>query len=250
MVVVFLVLLVCPQVRAGEEDPLRALRESDLRCDPERRFCLGIELHVAVKESGPVRSADWVLAQVRKADALFALIDVSFQLSGVHALPADRARMVSRKDRDLLGRKRHTVGVIHVFVVEYLANVDDPGEIYGVHWRDRDNTSRRWIILSAISWGFTLAHELGHFFGLPHCNHRGSIMNKTGRDKTPMSERGFVPQEVKRMKKRLRRMLRKKYLLPVVGPPAGSGRGCVGWLCGSPGPDPRPAQLPGHRGGA
>jgi len=41
-----------------------------------------------------------------------------------------------------------------------------------------------------------LAHELGHFFGLPHSKYPVSIMNKTPRDDPPHAERGFHAKEL------------------------------------------------------
>ncbi len=180
---------------------------------PQTALCgekktVGIALYVAPGTDGPVVSSEWVEEQVAKTNALFADMDLTFEIAERHELEPKETRIEGKEARDLLGRKRYKKGLIHVFVVGYLGNVDEKGEIYGVHWRDRERTSRRWIILSAIAWDFTLVHELGHFFGLSHCDLAGSIMNKTGDDSTPMSDRHFSPSELKKMKRRLKRKLK------------------------------------------
>ena len=180
---------------------------------PQTALCgggerLGIALYIAPGKDGPVVTPEWMEEQVAKANSLFAEMDLVFEVAETHNLEPDEARIEGKEARDLLGRTRYKKGLIHVFVVGYLGNVDEKGEIYGVHWRDRKKTSRRWIILSAIAWDFTLVHELGHFFGLSHCDLPASIMNKTGKDPTPMAERGFTPSELKTMKRRLKRKLK------------------------------------------
>ena len=209
-------LFVLLSLPGGDADKDNVVGFSDLSiaCPGDREHCLDLHVHITVTDKGPVQDAKWLRTQVGHANRLLGVISVGFRLASVKPLPTNTARTITRKDRDLLGRERWKRGAVSVFVVEYLANVDEEGQIYGVHWRDRKTTSHRWIILSSISWGFTLAHELGHFFGLKHCSYKGSIMNKTGKEKLPMSERGFVPEEIKTMRKRLKRMLKRKYLVP------------------------------------
>ena len=77
------------------------------------------------------------------------------------------------------------------------AYCEEVGEqIRGVHWRQRSNIDKRWVILSGIAQSTVMAHELGHFFGLPHSSHRRSIMNKTPREDPPWDERVFVDEEL------------------------------------------------------
>ena len=210
---VVLVLAAGP-ARAGE-GTIAGFAEFESMCPEGRKYCLTLVLYLAATESGPVQSPEWVRTQVAMANKLFGTIDVGFQVQTLVALAANEERIVTRTQRDLLGRKRFEKGAIHVFVVGYLANVDEEGEIFGVHWRDRERTSRRWIILSAIAWDFTLVHELGHFFGLKHCALKGSIMNKIGHDDTPMSKRGFAESEIKKMKRRLKRHLKSGMVKPL-----------------------------------
>ena len=99
-------------------------------------------------------------------------------------------------------------GEIDVFVVSRLGDIDVLGEeIRGVHWRDpRDPKRLRWILLSRISQPLVLAHELGHYFSLPHSTEPMSIMNKAPRALPPVSERGFTRGEYARMGRAWREM--------------------------------------------
>jgi hypothetical protein len=67
-------------------------------------------------------------------------------------------------------------------VVDRAADKDKEGDwIGGVHWRyggkARALRGRRYVILSRQhARDDTLAHELGHFFGLPHSDVDGNLM--------------------------------------------------------------------------
>ncbi len=194
--------------RTADAQGLDAFVTATGRCPDRVEHCIGLALHVVAVDGEPVRDPGWVGAQVAEANRLFAPIGVGFEVASVETEPAERADMVTREDRDLLGRAGHSLGVIHVYVVRSLADVDIPGAfIKGVHWRDRANTRRRWIILSASASSLVLSHELGHFFGLPHSKHPESLMNKSPHMNPPWWERSFVESEQRRMAQHRDRML-------------------------------------------
>jgi len=174
---------------------------------PSERTCIGIHLHVVVTDGEAVQSATWVATQLEEANRHFEPVGVGFELAAVDALPDSFADIDTRDDRDRLGATRYSRGVVHVFVVRRLSNVDEEGVIRGVHWRWRKKTSARWVILSSIAPSTVLAHELGHFFGLPHSTWDVSIMNKTPRAEPPAAERTFHSAEVRVMKVRKRAMI-------------------------------------------
>lgn len=177
-------------------------------CPSEAKHCFGIALHVVEVEDQPVQTPTWIFHHVAHANKLFAPISVGFEVVSVDALPASKAKMETRTDRDHLGRKIFGRSVVHVFVVSRLADVDIEGEeIRGVHWRDRADTSRRWIILSAIGSPLVLAHEMGHFFGLPHSRYDISIMNKTPRPLPTWPDRVFAKPELRKMERHRDEML-------------------------------------------
>ncbi len=187
-------------------------------CPAAAKTCLGIHLYVAVKDGVPVVESDWIASQVSNANRLFAPLEVAFEVVAAEVLPTDCLRVADRAARDGLGRTRWSKNAIHVFVTGRLDNVDEPGEIYGVHWRDRQQTSHRWIILSAIAWPHTLVHELGHYFGLPHSEDAVSIMTKGAPVPVPARERIFTEAQQRKMRRRLKRLLDSRMLRPLPRP--------------------------------
>lgn len=176
-------------------------------CPVESKHCFGISAHIVEAEGQSVQTPAWFASHVEQANLLFAPIGVGFEVIEADMLDASAADIDDRGERDRLGRTQFTRGVIHVFLVRRLADVDIAGEVIrGVHWRDRADRDRRWIILSSIASSRVLAHELGHFFGLRHATDQRSIMNKEPGE-IPWSERMFIDTEYRRMKARTRAML-------------------------------------------
>jgi|JI10StandDraft_1071094.scaffolds.fasta_scaffold17903_9 hypothetical protein len=179
-------------------------------CPAEAVHCVGLFVHVApALDGGLAQGPDWVAGQVATANRLFAPLGLGFTITAVRGLADDDLVITTRDDRNRLGR-RVTGGVVHVFVVGRLGNIDEAGgEINGVHWR---RGGRHWVIVAAKAWDLTLGHELGHFFGLPHSEVAASIMNTTWRSEPPRDQRVFQPDELERMRAGLRRMLRGRAL--------------------------------------
>jgi hypothetical protein len=200
--------------RAAGDDELAALREAVPACDPGRAHCFAIQLHVASDEHAVV-SADWVAAQLAQANRHFAALDVGFQLAGVDALPASAVHIATRAQRDALAKDRLGRTVIDVFLVGQLDDVDEDGKIaYGVTWHARGD-DRKYLIVSSAALPRTLAHELGHFFGLPHSTYAISIMNKTPREEPPADQRTFADEEIAAMRPILRQLLRDRVIADV-----------------------------------
>jgi hypothetical protein len=169
---------------------------------PARVRCFDIVAHVVVTLEGPVVDAAWLAERVTEANRHFAGIEVGFRLARVESHPADFADVATRDQRDAIGRDRYDTGPIHLHLVRRLDDVDVEGEVIrGVHWRDRRDVSRRWIIMSALAGPGVLTHELGHFFGLPHSSHPRSIMNKREDPGRPPADAWtFVEAERERMR--------------------------------------------------
>ena len=189
-------------------------------CPEGTETCLGIALFVLADGQGTVVEPAWVAGQIERANVVLEPLGVTFELAQVEVLQTQNACLHSRQDRDDLGATRWKKEIVNVFVVRKADDVDKEGEIWGVHWRWRKNTSRRWIILVSEAWPLTLGHELGHFFGLPHCKLQGSVMNKTGKDLVAMEERRFKESEVATMKKRLLAKLKSRELVKRTPSPA------------------------------
>ena len=200
-------------LRAGPspgQSTLADVRDGAAPCPTEAAHCIGLILHVAPgADGGLVQGPDWLAAQLARANALFAPLGVGFNIAEVLALDRSEAIILSRDQRNRIGRRRFTRGAVHVFIVERLGNIDaTDADINGVHWRTRRG---RWVMVSSKAWDLTLGHELGHFFGLPHSEVEASIMNTTSR-KFPPASRAFQPDELIKMRAGLKRMLRDRSL--------------------------------------
>jgi hypothetical protein len=180
-------------------------------CDPQRTHCLAIRAHVAGV------SADWIASQVATANRHFAALDVGFEIAGVDELPASASHIPDRAARDALATRRAGPPAIDVFFVERLDDIDRAdAQCGGVTWfAPRDG--RKYLIVSARGFDRALAHELGHFFGLPHSSYAISIMNKTERAEPPWDERTFADDEIAAMRPALRQLLRERVIADVPG---------------------------------
>ncbi len=214
---------------ASEAD---AIEQVAPHCEPARAHCFALRLHVARSEDGTtVVEPGWIAAQIAMANHQFEPLDTSFQIAGVDFLPPPAARIEDRAERSSFAKLTRGT-VIDVFFTGYLADVDIPGAfIRGVTWHIGED--RRLIILSAVAAERTLAHELGHFFGLPHSAYAVSIMNKAPRDEPPVEQRRFADEEIAKLKLGLVHLVRAK-LIAEVAPGAVSA------------PEP-PGGVPGHR---
>ena len=181
-----------------------------------RRVCVGVRVTVLEDASGPAASREWFDERLAQANRLFEVIDVGFTVTAWTPRQVESAAVDTRGQRDAVGAGRPHEGQVDVYLSSRLMDVDAPGtQIRGVHWRLRRDTSQRWIVMSAISGPMVLAHELGHFFSLPHGTERASIMNKRPRPSPPWAERVFTAREQARMRAAMERMLADRRLVPV-----------------------------------
>ncbi|MDB4972504.1 MAG: hypothetical protein JWN48_845 [Myxococcaceae bacterium] len=168
-----------------------------------------IVFHVAEQAGVPVVDESFLAAQLEFANVIYR--ELGFELVRVKRtkLAARHARLVERSDRDALQTSLQP-GVVNCFVVLSLMDVDEPGrERKGVHWRVRAAPSRHFVVISAISTPFVLAHELGHFFGnQAHSEVAGNLMCYQQLESVP------VLDEAQRLRvaQTLQGMLDKKYL--------------------------------------
>ncbi len=186
-------------------------------CPPSIDRCASLRLWIAPHDDDAFDDHAFVATQLEHANLHHQPAGLAFAIVETRTLtPAERA-IVSRADRDALGHANWRRGVIDVYLVSSLANVDEPGEIRGVHWRSRADRKRRFIIVSRISPPHVLAHELGHYFGLPHSDAPASLMNTSA---NALPERAFLPDEITRITRRARALFSSGLVAdPRQGPP-------------------------------
>ncbi|MFW5876490.1 MAG: hypothetical protein ACOCXM_07110 [Myxococcota bacterium] len=166
---------------------------------------LPVAVGVARTEEGPAVDRAWIETRLRRANRVFASAGVRFVLDDVRALPAAHGRLDTHADRHAL-RDEVRSGVINVFVVASLRDVDDPSRFrQGVHWRPPPRPGAHYVILSAIAQPDVLGHELGHFFGNHgHSDTPGNIMSYDRGDDPPF----FDAKQKRTIHHHVRRFLR------------------------------------------
>lgn len=157
--------------------------------DPVGRF--PVVFHVAVRDGAPVMDGAEIAAWTAGAQAHFAPAGIELSPE-VRALPEGWARLSSFRDRHRL--KRFLVPRrINVFLVGEIldpvtsvstlraaarAGFTPGGELAGAHVEAHGRTPGTYVILSARHGSArSLAHELGHFFGVAHHRDPDNLMS-------------------------------------------------------------------------
>jgi hypothetical protein len=156
-----------------------------------------LTLHVNAKDG-----EQWIKRAVAVANDRFSGADVKLAVRRTLPFSAPGPEITTVAQRNRLARRVKRDRTIHVFLVERLANKDRKGGwIGGVHWRAR---ARRYIIVSRReALEDTLAHELGHYFGLRHTKAPRNLMTSPGREQPSR----LTPRQLRRIRARARRKL-------------------------------------------
>ncbi len=121
-----------------------------------------------------VQSVDWVTQHVNAARAQFAPHGIAV-IAVTEPFTPSRCELLTRADRDALAAD--VIGKddeVRVLVVPRVRDLAVPTyDLKGVHWKAG---GKRWIYLTASARPPVLAHELCHYFGLPHDPAGGNLM--------------------------------------------------------------------------
>lgn len=169
---------------------------------------LPLSIAVVEEEGRPAQDAAWVDAQLAEAVRLFEPLGLPLRRVASRALPARFARLETRADRDALASALEPRR-INVMIVASLRDVDDPELLrMGVHWRNRATPAKHYVIVAASARPTTLAHEIGHYFGLGHSDVTDNVMSysRTG------AAVFFDPKQADRMRKLARMVVDAKLL--------------------------------------
>lgn len=190
----------------------------------ELRGELAIQLRIRVGQcpdqagGGPraTQSGDWIEAHVQAATALLAPHAVRITAVTEPFTPS-LCQLLTRADRDAFAGEVKMDGAITVLVVPRVRDLALPTyDLKGVHWRAR---GRRWIFLTASARPPVLAHELAHYFGLPHDPAGGNLMTpgpsspawRSPRPPAPFAP-VLTPAQVKILRRGIARHLRQRRL--------------------------------------
>jgi hypothetical protein len=165
---------------AGSLGAALVLAASPVAAQPDEPLPpLPLSIAVAADGGQSVRDDAWIDAQIAEAERLFGPLGIHLRKAAQRPLADRFARLETRADRDALDAVR-VKGVLNVFVVASLRDVDDT-RLYrmGVHWRNGKTPAHRYVIVSADARPSTLAHEIGHYLGLPHTTVVDNLMSYT-----------------------------------------------------------------------
>jgi hypothetical protein len=162
-----------------------------------------------------VVSARWLETHVEAARQVFAPYGIRIEAKTEPFSPT-RCALLDRPQRDALAAYAGASDRVVVLVVQRIRDLDVPTyDLMGVHWRyggaERRWRGRHWVYLTARARPPTLAHELAHYFGLPHDPAGGNLMTPGPSDRAwrrrEKKPRPFQPRLSPAQARKLRRAL-------------------------------------------
>lgn len=151
--------------------------------DSESIVEIPLTVHVATQHGQPVVTDAQIVASIRRANQALAPFRVRVEVARMRTMSPGHSVIDGEHDRLELARRADRDGTLHVFFVDRVAmqDGDDPdARLSGLHWRYAGMRSqmheREYLVVSGDAPNTTLAHEIGHAFGLDHHKSYENIM--------------------------------------------------------------------------
>jgi hypothetical protein len=148
----------------------------------DREPVLPVDVAVTSDERGAVVDRAWIDAEMSVAERVYGPLGFHVRVDHVRPLGAELSHIEDPRMRDRFA-PLVTAHEIQVFIVRSLRDSEVVGMYRnGVTWDSRpsgeNGPSRRFIIVAATAAQSSLAHELGHFFGIqPHSSVKNNLMS-------------------------------------------------------------------------
>lgn len=170
-----------------------------------------VTVHIATSGGRSVVSEQHVRTSINRANAELAPFDIELVVTEIIPM-RDGSRLETQDQRFEFGRKAERNGSIHVFFVERVKlNNARKGDrrVSGMHWRyhglERDIRGREYVAVAHNAPTTTLAHEVGHAFGLAHDKSKDNLMCSCRRG----VESDFTERQGRRLRLGAKRFLRR-----------------------------------------
>lgn len=190
----------------------------DLRRDPSERpkrsgaamITIPLTVHLAASEEHPAATMRRLERGLEEANAAMSPYGLRVKVRELRRMPEGYGSITRRRDRRRIAGYAPPDGSVHVFMVDTLelrGGRRGDRSVRGLHWRYRGILrrlrQREYVVVSSDAPATTLAHELGHRFGLSHTEAEENLMCSCRRGPRQI----FTPQQGATLRRGVRSFL-------------------------------------------